>query len=282
MAKTINYKSDFSLVWEFKDANGIALPIPAWDFDLRFYVSSYGRRFVVTQRGGVLTGAKASGNTLLVFVDNPGFSRGELLAEYKIMSVDGNYADGVYSEFRNYDTGVELVDGNGDADSVTVEAVTALYKGDKGEKGDTGPKGDKGEQGLKGDTGIQGPVGDTGIQGPKGDKGDKGLQGDTGPKGDKGEQGLKGDTGIQGPVGDTGIQGPKGDKGDKGEKGDTGPKGDTGEQGLKGDTGPKGDTGEQGLKGDTGEKGDKGLQGDTGKSIAVTRYQNGYLTLNEE
>ena len=104
-------------------------------------------------------------------------------------------------------------------------------------------------------------------------------------KGLQGYKGDKGDAGIQG------IQGEQGEKGDKGEKGDTGPKGDTGEQGLKGDTGEqglKGDTGEQGLKGDTGiqgpkgDKGDKGLQGDTGKSIAVTRYQNGYLTLNEE
>ena len=204
MAKTINYKSDFSLTWEFEDANGIALPIPFWDFDLTFYVEPYGRKFTVSQRAGVLTGAKAVDGKIIAFVDNPRFSAGKLLAEYKIMNADNNYMDGVYTEFKNYDTGVELVSGNGDADSVTVEAVTALYKGD------------------------------TGIQGPKGDKGDKGEKGDTG------EQGLKGDTGIQGPVGDTGIQGPKGDKGDK------------------------------------------GLQGDTGISIVVTRYNNGYLTLNEE
>ena len=159
MAKTINYKSDFSLVWEFKDANGIALPIPFWDFDLTFYVEPYGRKFTVSQRAGVLTGAKAVDGKIIAFVDNPRFSAGKLLAEYKIMNADNNYMDGVYTEFKNYDTGVELVSGNGDTDSVTVESVTALYKG---EKGDTGP------------------VGDTGIQGPKGDKGDKGEKGDTG------------------------------------------------------------------------------------------------------
>ena len=168
MAKTINYKSDFSLAWEFKDANGIALPIPFWDFDLTFYVEPYGRKFTVSQRAGVLTGAKAVDGKIIAFVDNPRFSAGKLLAEYKIMNADNNYMDGVYTEFKNYDTGVELVSGNGDADSVTVEAVTALYKGDKGDKGAQGDKGDTGAQGLKGDTGIQGPVGDTGAQGARG------------------------------------------------------------------------------------------------------------------
>ena len=251
MAKTINYKSDFSLVWEFKDANGIALPIPFWDFDLTFYVEPYGRKFTVSQRAGVLTGAKAVDGKIIAFVDNPRFSAGKLLAEYKIMNADNNYMDGVYTEFKNYDTGVELVSGNGDADSVTVEAVTALYKGD------------------------------TGIQGPKGDKGDNGLQGDTGPKGDTGEQGLKGDTGEQGLKGDVGAQGLKGEKGDTGVQGI---KGDTGAQGIKGDTGeqgPKGETGEQGLKGDTGEKGDTGAQGARGQSVVIKTYSDGYLTLEE-
>ena len=251
MAKTINYKSDFSLTWEFEDANGIALPIPFWDFDLTFYVEPYGRKFTVSQRAGVLTGAKAVDGKIIAFVDNPRFSAGKLLAEYKIMNADNNYMDGVYTEFKNYDTGVELVSGNGDADSVTVEAVTALYKGD------------------------------TGIQGPKGDKGDKGEKGDTGPKGDTGEQGLKGDTGEQGLKGDVGAQGLKGEKGDTGVQGI---KGDTGAQGIKGDTGeqgPKGETGEQGLKGDTGEKGDTGAQGARGQSVVIKTYSDGYLTLEE-
>ena len=247
MAKTINYKSDFSLAWEFKDANGIALPIPFWDFDLTFYVEPYGRKFTVSQRAGVLAGAKAVDGKIIAFVDNPRFSAGKLLAEYKIMNADNNYMDGVYTEFKNYDTGVELVsgNGNGDADSVTVEAVTALYKGD------------------------------TGIQGPKGDKGDKGEKGDTG------EQGLKGDTGEQGLKGDVGAQGLKGEKGDTGVQGI---KGDTGAQGIKGDTGeqgPKGETGEQGLKGDTGEKGDTGAQGARGQSVVIKTYSDGYLTLEE-
>ena len=241
MAKTINYKSDFSLVWEFKDANGIALPIPFWDFDLTFYVEPYGRKFTVSQRGGVLTGAKAVDGKIIAFVDNPRFPAGKLLAEYKIMNADNNYMDGVYTEFKNYDTGVELVsgNGNGDADSVTVEAVTALYKGDKGDKGAQGDKGDTGAQGLKGDKGEQGLKGDVGAQGLKGEKGDTGVQG------------IKGDTGAQGIKGDTGERGPKGE------------------------------TGEQGLKGDTGEKGDTGAQGARGQSVVIKTYSDGYLTLEE-
>ena len=159
--------------------------------------------------------AEAVDGKIIAFVDNPRFPAGKLLAEYKIMNADNNYMDGVYTEFKNYDTGVELVsgNGNGDADSVTVEAVTALYKGDKGDTGAQGLKGDKGEQGIKGDVGAQGL---------KGEKGDTGVQG------------IKGDTGAQGIKGDTGEQGPKGETGEQGLKGDTGEKGDTGAQGARG------------------------------------------------
>ncbi|AUV58853.1 F-box and FNIP repeat-containing protein, partial [Bandra megavirus] len=52
-----------------------------------------------------------------------------------------------------------------------------VYKGDKGDIGDTGLKGDKGEEGDIGDTGS------------KGDKGEKGDIGDTGSKGDEGDIG---------------------------------------------------------------------------------------------
>ena len=46
------------------------------------------------------------------------------------------------------------------------------FKGNKGDKGDTGATGPKGDTGAKGDKG------DTGLQGPKGDKGDTGAKGD--------------------------------------------------------------------------------------------------------
>lgn len=54
----------------------------------------------------------------------------------------------------------------------------------------------KGNKGDKGDTGATGPKGDTGLQGPKGDKGDTGAQGPKGDKGDKGDTGAKGDDAI--------------------------------------------------------------------------------------
>ncbi len=71
---------------------------------------------------------------------------------------------------------------------VTQDAVEKLIlsggvKGEKGDRGLTGPKGEKGDRGL------QGPKGDRGLTGPKGSKGDRGL---TGPKGDRGAQGPKG------------------------------------------------------------------------------------------
>ncbi len=61
-----------------------------------------------------------------------------------------------------------------------------IPKGDKGEKGDTGPQGPQGEKGDTGPQGPQGEKGDTGPQGPQGEKGDTGPQGPQGEKGDTG------------------------------------------------------------------------------------------------
>ncbi len=56
----------------------------------------------------------------------------------------------------------------------------------------------KGEKGDKGDTGLQGETG------PRGEQGPQGIQGERGPQGAQGPQGEKGDTGPQGPKGETG------------------------------------------------------------------------------
>ena len=63
------------------------------------------------------------------------------------------------------------------------DADSGKFKGEKGEKGDTGAQGPQGEKG------------DTGAQGPQGEKGDTGEQGPQGEKGDTGEQGPAGNDG---------------------------------------------------------------------------------------
>ena len=86
-------------------------------------------------------------------------------------------------------------------------------KGERGERGDTGPKGEQGDRGEQGDKGA------------KGDKGEKGIAGDKGEKGEKGAVGDKGATGERGEWGYNGLQGEKGDRGDKstyGIKGEAG------------------------------------------------------------
>lgn len=135
--------------------------------------------------------------------------------------------------------GRDGVDGTVSFDQLTPEQIASL-KGEKGDRGETGPIGPQGE------VGPQGPIGETGPQGPKGDKGDTGAQG---PQGERGPQGEIGPIGPQGP------------KGDKGEKGETGAQGPAGPQGPKGD---KGDTGAQGPQGEIGPKGDKGDVGPAG------------------
>ena len=115
--------------------------------------------------------------------------------------------------------------------------------GDTGLQGATGPRGPQGETGAaftydmftaaqlaalkgeKGDKGATGPKGDPGEQGPQGEKGDNGA---TGPQGEKGATGATGPQGEKGATGATGPKGPQGEKGDTGATGPRGPKGDPG------------------------------------------------------
>lgn len=60
---------------------------------------------------------------------------------------------------------------------LTLETISAVNIGARGEKGETG---DVGPPGEKGETGDPGPKGDTGTTGPKGDQGDIGPQGPPG------------------------------------------------------------------------------------------------------
>lgn len=55
----------------------------------------------------------------------------------------------------------------------TYKAKASLFKGMKGDKGDTGAQGPQGLKGDKGDTGAQGPAGAQGATGAKGDTGAK-------------------------------------------------------------------------------------------------------------
>ena len=157
------------------------------------------------------------------------------------------------------------------------------FKGNKGDKGDTGLQGPKGD---KGDTGSQGPKGDTGAKGDKGDKGDTGISGKdgnsllTGDGAPSSSLGKDGDSYVDVSTWDyyTKADGKwtkagnfKGNKGDKGDTGATGPKGDTGLQGPKGD---KGDTGSQGPKGDKGDKGDTGAKGDDAITYVPCIFKN--------
>lgn len=112
--------------------------------------------------------------------------------------------------------GRDGVDGTVSFDELTPEQIATL-KGEKGDRGETGPQGERGEVGPQGPIGETGPIG---PQGPKGDTGAQGPQGEIGPKGDKG------DVGPEGPMG------PKGDKGDKGDVGPEGPQGPKGEDAV--------------------------------------------------
>ncbi|TAL60960.1 MAG: collagen-like protein [Bacteroidetes bacterium] len=117
----------------------------------------------------------------------------------------------------------------------------ALYAGNGGTPGPTGPAGSVGTTGAIGTTGAQGP---TGLQGTAG------SQGPTGPQG---IAGVNGTTGAQGTTGSPGVTGG------------------TGPQGIAGTNGANGTTGHQGIVGATGATGNFGAAGTTGQTI----YHNG-------
>ena len=94
--------------------------------------------------------------------------------------------------------GRDGVDGTVAFDELTPEQRASL-KGEKGDRGETGPQGERGE------VGPQGPIGETGPIGPQGPKGEKGDTGAQGPQGEIGPKGDKGDTGERGPKGEDAV-----------------------------------------------------------------------------
>lgn len=176
-----------------------------------------------------------------------------------------------------------------------------IPKGEKGERGDTGPQGEKGDTGAQG---VQGEPGAAGAQGAKGDTGAAagfGTPTATATQLESTEQptvqvSASGDDtakvfaftfGIpKGEKGDTGAQGEQGEQGIQGEQGEPGAKGDPGTDGVSAgfgtptatatplDAGSQPTVSVQATGGDTAKvfafsfgipKGEKGEKGDIGE-----------------
>jgi hypothetical protein len=159
----------------------------------------------------------------------------------------------------------------------------ALYAGNGGTAGATGPQGATGPAGNIGATGPTGSAGTMGATGAQGIAGPSGAQGTTGPTGAQGTQGVTGAagtdgvtgatgptgsgggaTGATGPTGADGITGPTGAAGQDGATGAGGTNGANGSNGAAGATGPTGSNGNDGSTGPTGAAGATGPTGNTG------------------
>lgn len=141
--------------------------------------------------------------------------------------VDAVHTDATAAEQAKTDAQTaasEAATSAGNADQSAQEAADSLqelkdgiasgdFKGEKGDKGETGPVGPQGETGPQGPTGATGATGPQGKTGPRGEQGPQGIQGERGPQGVQGPQGEKGNTGPQGPKGDPGPAGADGKDG---------------------------------------------------------------------
>ena len=192
----INHKSDFQVIINITDKDGNIISPPSVPWEAVFSDENC-VEFKCYFDGTNYTHCIVDGNDIVCFVDNPGFSCGNLRCTFCQHVPSAEYCDGVMDLTQPLQCDIMLSERESDDSTpITIEASPNWVRGPQGIKGD---KGDKGEKGDKGDTGAKGDKGDKGeqgIQGEKGVKGDRGEKGDQGERGLQGVQGIKGDDGV--------------------------------------------------------------------------------------
>ena len=173
----INHLSDFQVIINIKDKDGniIAPPSVPWE---AVFSDENCVEFKCFFDGTNYTHCIVDGNDIVCFVDNPGFSCGNLRCTFCQHVPSAEYCDGVMDLTQPLQCDIMLSKRESDdSTQITIEASPNWVSGPQGIKGD---KGDKGEKGDKGDTGAKGD------RGEKGDQGERGMQGVQGVKGDDG------------------------------------------------------------------------------------------------
>ena len=176
----INHKSDFQVIINIKDKEGniVAPPSVPWE---AVFADENGCEFTCCFDGTNYTHCIVDGNDIVCFVDNPGFSCGNLRCTFCQHIPSEEYCDGVMDLTQPLQCDIMLSKRESDDSTpITIEASPNWVMGPQGEQGIQGPQGIKGDKGDKGDTGAKGEKGE------KGDQGERGLQGVQGVKGDDG------------------------------------------------------------------------------------------------
>ena len=174
----INHKSDFQVIINIKDKEGniVAPPSIPWE---AVFADENGCEFTCCFDGTNYTHCIVDGNDIVCFVDNPGFSCGNLRCTFCQHVPSAEYCDGVMDLTQPLQCDIMLSKRESDDSTpITIEASPNW---------------------------VMGPQGEQGIQGPQGIKGDQGDKGEKGEKGDKGDQGERGLQGVQGVKGDDGV-----------------------------------------------------------------------------
>ena len=171
----INHKSDFQVIINIKDKDGniIAPPSVPWE---AVFSDENCVEFKCYFDGNDYTHCIVDGNDIVCFVDNPGFSCGNLRCTFCQHIPSAEYCDGVMDLTQPLQCDIMLSKRESDDSTpITIEASPNWVRGPQGEQGIQGPQGIKGDKGDKGEKGDKGDQGERGLQGVQGVKGDDGV-----------------------------------------------------------------------------------------------------------
>ena len=171
----INHLSDFQVIINIKDKDGniIAPPSVPWE---AVFSDENCVEFKCYFDGNDYTHCIVDGNDIVCFVDNPGFSCGNLRCTFCQHIPSAEYCDGVMDLTQPLQCDIMLSKRESDDSTpITIEASPNWVRGPQGEQGIQGPQGIKGDKGDKGDKGEKGDQGERGLQGVQGVKGDDGV-----------------------------------------------------------------------------------------------------------
>lgn len=108
LVQVVDCRSGFDFALELETHDGELVAFPPWDFTLALYVAGRAARYVVGQRGGVLTGCYEDDGRVHVVADDHGLPPGRLRGLLTCMLPDPTYPDGIHEAVTDFDTGIEL------------------------------------------------------------------------------------------------------------------------------------------------------------------------------
>lgn len=112
MAKTIDYRSDFSFLLEITDKKGNVLPLRDLDFEGHAY-TALKPGFAFRRKGGKAVHCMMRGDKVLVVCDAHRLHPGTVKVELRVEYPDDLYPDGIRTEVHCFDTDIRLAGGCG-------------------------------------------------------------------------------------------------------------------------------------------------------------------------